>query len=122
MCIILKGIASENSFVIYTASQMNREGYDNDNSNIQHVAGSWGKVSNSDLFFILRQTKNMYHNNKIDIVLGKSRISHKNLILRCSFDPSTMHIEEESLREDLGKQKTKQDVVENDIDTRELPF
>lgn len=90
----MKHLAGELKTVVATASQLNRQGIDNEDADLQEIATSIRKAEISDLFLIMRQSEEMYQNGRVDYFVGKSRISPKKIIVQCSFDPSSMSIKE----------------------------
>lgn len=94
MAFKLKQLASETNTVVATASQLNRQGIDNEYSDLDEIAGSIQKAEVADLFIIMRQSEEMYQNGQVDYYVAKSRMSKKKIVVQCNLDPASMSIKE----------------------------
>jgi replicative DNA helicase len=111
----LKALAAEFTCPVWTASQINRAGYDRQESDISNLAESWEKAMIADLVLVARQTKEEFTANKLRLYIGKNRSGLARTEIPCKISYKHMKIEEsdEVEFEDLsevsfggGEQKT----------------
>ncbi len=90
----LKALAAEFSCPVWTASQINRAGYDKTESDISNLSESWEKAMIADLVLVARQTKEEFGRNKLRLYVGKNRSGQARLEIPCKIDYRRMKIEE----------------------------
>jgi replicative DNA helicase len=90
----LKALAAECSCPVWTASQINRAGYDRSESDISNLSESWEKAMICDVALIARQTKEEFAKNKLRLYIGKNRSGQARIEIPCKIDYKLMKIEE----------------------------
>jgi len=90
----LKALASEFTCPVWTASQINRAGYDRQESDISNLAESWEKAMIADLVLVARQTKEEFSANKLRLYVGKNRSGAARMEIPCKISYRHMRIEE----------------------------
>lgn len=90
----LKALASEFTCPVWTASQINRAGYDRQESDISNLAESWEKAMIADLVLVARQTKEEFTANKLRLYVGKNRSGAARMEIPCKISYRHMKIEE----------------------------
>lgn len=90
----LKALAAEFSCPVWTASQINRAGYDRAESDISNLAESWEKAMIADLVLVARQTKEEFTANKLRLYVGKNRSGAARGEIPCKVSYRHMKIEE----------------------------
>lgn len=90
----LKALASEFSCPVWTASQINRAGYDRAESDISNLSESWEKAMIADLVLVARQTKEEFQANKLRLYIGKNRSGAARGEIYCKVNYQHMKIEE----------------------------
>jgi len=90
----LKGLASEFSCPVWTASQINRAGYDRTESDISNLSESWEKAMIADLVLVARQTKDEFTANKLRLYVGKNRSGAARMEIACKISYRHMKMEE----------------------------
>jgi replicative DNA helicase len=90
----LKALASEFSCPVWTASQINRAGYDRAESDISNLSESWEKAMIADLVLVARQTKEEFTANKLRLYIGKNRSGAARMEIPCKISYRHMKIEE----------------------------
>lgn len=90
----LKALASEFSCPVWTASQINRAGYDRAESDISNLSESWEKAMIADLVLVARQTREEFTANKLRLYVGKNRSGAARGEIACKISYRHMRIEE----------------------------
>ena len=90
----LKALAAEFTCPVWTASQINRAGYDRAESDISNLAESWEKAMIADLVLVARQTKEEFNVNKLRLYVGKNRSGAARMEIPCKINYRHMKIEE----------------------------
>jgi replicative DNA helicase len=90
----LKALAAEFTCPVWTASQINRAGYDRQESDISNLAESWEKAMIADLVLVARQTKEEFSANKLRLYVGKNRSGAARMEIPCKINYRHMKIEE----------------------------
>ena len=90
----LKALASEFQCPVWTASQINRAGYDRQESDISNLSESWEKAMIADLVLVARQTKEEFTANKLRLYVGKNRSGAARMEIPCKINYRHMRIEE----------------------------
>jgi replicative DNA helicase len=90
----LKALAAEFGCPVWTASQINRAGYDKTESDISNLSESWEKAMIADFVLVARQTKEEFTRNKLRLYVGKNRSGQARLEIGCKIDYRRMKIEE----------------------------
>jgi len=90
----LKALASEFSCPVWTASQINRAGYDRTESDISNLSESWEKAMIADLVLVARQTKEEFNANKLRLYVGKNRSGAARMEIPCKVSYRHMRMEE----------------------------
>jgi len=90
----LKALASEFACPVWTASQINRAGYDRQESDISNLSESWEKAMIADLVLVARQTKEEFTANKLRLYVGKNRSGAARGEIACKVSYRHMRIEE----------------------------
>ena len=90
----LKALAAEFSCPVWTASQINRAGYDRQESDISNLAESWEKAMIADLVLVARQTKDEFAANQLRLYVGKNRSGAARMEIPCRINYRHMKIEE----------------------------
>jgi replicative DNA helicase len=90
----LKALSSEFQCPVWTASQINRAGYDRAESDISNLSESWEKAMIADLVLVARQTKEEFVANKLRLYIGKNRSGQARMEIPCKINYRYMRIEE----------------------------
>lgn len=90
----LKALASECTCPVWTASQINRAGYDRIESDMSNLSESWEKAMVGDLALVVRQSKEEFSRNKLRLYIAKNRSGFARIEIPCKIDYKRMKIEE----------------------------
>ena len=94
----LRGMADRNNWLIITASQVNKEGYESSDINMKNIAESQGLPQTADMVFGIVQDETMHANNKYVLKVIKIRDEGgKNERIEFSIDYEYMRLSEERM-------------------------
>jgi len=90
----LKALAAEFGCPVWTASQINRAGFQRTESDISNLSESWEKAMIADLVLVVRQSKEEFEQNRLRLYVGKNRSGQARVEIHCEIDYKNMIIRE----------------------------
>lgn len=91
----LKALSSEFQCPVWTASQINREGFKKTESDMSNLAESWEKAMIADLVLVVRQSPEELQRNKLRLYIAKFRSGESRKEIRCNCNYKYMKMEED---------------------------
>jgi len=90
----LKALAAEFGCPVWTASQINRAGFQRTESDISNLSESWEKAMIADLVLVVRQSREEFEQNRLRLYVGKNRSGQARVEIHCEIDYKNMIIRE----------------------------